>query len=209
VKADPKGVFKAGTYPLDEAFAVKAYSLNTLNDTYKGNYPPTDTGSDGLAAAKSGQALGLLTGYTHGFTIAALQSALQSGPVLWGTVWLNSMFTTDSDGFVKVDKSSGEAGGHELVISGYDTADDVYEIQNSWGTSWGVDGFAYVHGADMAWLLAQEGDITVPVYAPVPSPVDPAPTPSPAPTPVPSDAADKALYAAFVAWSKAKGYARP
>jgi hypothetical protein len=111
------------------------------------------------------------------------------------------MFTTDSDGFVKVDKSSGEAGGHELVISGYDTADDVYEIQNSWGTSWGVDGFAYVHGADMAWLLAQDGDITVPVYASV----DPAPTP----TPVPADAADKALYAAFLAWSKAKGYARP
>jgi hypothetical protein len=192
VKADSKGVFKAGTYPLDETFAVKAYSLNTLLDGFAGNYPPTDTGSDGLSAAKTGKALGLLTGYTHGFSVAALKTALQSGPVLWGTVWLNSMFDTDSDGFIKVDKNSGNAGGHELVISGYDVADDVYEVQNSWGTSWGIDGYAYVKGTDMAWLLAQDGDITVPTYAPVPAPVVDA---------------DQVLYEALITWAKAKGYA--
>lgn len=198
VKADGKGVFTAGTYALDEAFAVKAYSLNTLLDTYRGNYPPTDTGSDGLAAASTGKALGLLKGYRHAFTVDALRSALQAGPVLWGTVWLRSMFGTDADGFIKVDRTSGEAGGHELVISGYDVAEDVYEVQNSWGTSWGVDGFAYVHGADMAWLLSQDGDITVPEYAPAPAPV-------PVPTPQPADA-DQALYAALTTWAKAKGY---
>lgn len=208
VKADSKGVFKAGTYQLDEAFAVKAYSLNTKLDSYQGAYPPKDTGSDGLAAGATGKALGLLTGYTHGFTILGLQSALQTGPVLWGTVWLNSMFDTDENGFVNVDTKSGEAGGHELVISGYDQAEDVYEIQNSWGTSWGVDGFAYVRGADMAWLLAQDGDVTVPAYVAVPVPVDPTPVPvpTPAPVPVPTDA-DQALYAAFMTWAKAKGYA--
>ncbi|MFF8942832.1 C1 family peptidase [Streptomyces sp. NPDC014864] len=196
VKADSRGVFRAGTYVLDEAFAVKAYSLNTLLDSFKGNYPPTDTGSSGLAAAKTGKALGLLTGYTHAFSVDALRSALQSGSVLWGTVWLRSMFETDADGFVKVDRTSGEAGGHELVISGYDVAEDVYEVQNSWGTSWGVDGYAYVHGADMAWLLSQDGDITVPTYAP--APVDPAPV-----SPVVN--ADQALFAAFSSWAKAKG----
>jgi hypothetical protein len=197
VKADSKGVFKAGTYQLDEAFAVKAYSLNTRLDSYSGQYPPNDTGSDGLAAASTGKALGLFSGYTHGFTIGALQSALQTGPVLWGTVWLNSMFETDENGFLKVDRNSAEAGGHELVISGYDVADDVYEIQNSWGTSWGVDGYAYVKGADMAWLLAQDGDITVPAYAVVPAPVPPLPAPV-------SDA-DKVLAQAMVTWLKAKG----
>jgi hypothetical protein len=195
VKADGKGVFAAGTYALDEGFAVKAYSLNTRLDSFSGTYPPTDTGSNGLSAAKTGVSLGLLSGYTHGFSIAALQSALQSGPVLWGTLWLNSMFTTDSDGILKVDKSSGSAGGHELVISGYDTASDLYEIQNSWGTSWGIDGYAYVKGADMAYLLSQDGDITVPAYAA-------------APVPAPVADADQVLYAAFTSWSTAKGYVK-
>ncbi|KIQ62395.1 hypothetical protein TR51_25440 [Kitasatospora griseola] len=191
VKGDPKGVFAPGTYVLDEAFAVKAYELNTKLDDYAGTYPPSDTGSNGLAAAKTGQALGLLSGYTHGFSIEALQAALQSGPVMWGTLWLKSMFNVDAKGCVVVDRNSAQAGGHELVISGYNVEHDVYTVQNSWGIEWGVNGLAYVSGADMAWLLSQRGDITVPQYATVaPSAADP----------------DATFLAAVVAWLKAKGY---
>lgn len=176
VKADSKGIFSAGTYPLDESFALKAYELNTRVDNISGQYPPDDTGSSGLACGKAGQQLGLLTGYSHAFSLDALKSALQSGAVMIGIVWLNSMFDPKADGTVVVDKTSGVAGGHELVVSAWDGS--RFRLDNSWGTSWGSAGSGWVAEADMAWLLAQQGDVTVPAFAAVPAP--PAPPVPPA-----------------------------
>lgn len=186
VAADSKGVFTAGAYPLDEAFATLAYELNTRLDSIRGQYPPDDTGSSGIACGKTGQQLGLFTGYTHAFSLDALKSALQSGAVMIGIVWLNSMFDPKADGTIVVDKTSGVAGGHELVVSAWDGA--RFRLDNSWGTSWGDHGSGWVSEADMAWLLEQDGDVTVPqfVTAPTPTPVpSPPPSPTPAPVPVP------------------------
>lgn len=173
VQADSKGVFKAGTYALDESFALLAYTLNTKLDNIKGDYPAEDTGSTGIACGKTGKQLGLLSGYTHGFSLAALKSALQTGPAMIGIVWLNSMFNPDGRGALSVDKSSGVAGGHELAVSGWDGS--YFRLDNSWGTSWGAQGSCYVAEADMDWLLSQQGDVTVPAYAtePTPTPADP------------------------------------
>lgn len=162
VKADSKGVFRPGTYALDETFAVLAYTLNTKLDSIKGEYPTEDTGSTGIACGKTGQQLGLLAGYTHAFSLAALKSALQNGPAMIGIVWLNSMFNPDSGGALLVDKNSGVAGGHELVVSGWDG--HYFRLDNSWGTGWGADGSCYVAESDMQWLLSQDGDVTVPAY---------------------------------------------
>ncbi|QPB09601.1 cysteine protease [Streptomyces phage Sycamore] len=164
VTADPFGVFTAGRYPLDELFAVRAYSLATRLDNISGDYPRTDTGSNGLGAAKAATALGLLADYAHVRSLDALKDALQSGPVMWGTFWYQSMFRVDRRGFLNVDKSSRRLGGHELIISGYSPERDYFTIQNSWGPRWAVKGFAFVSGADMAWLLSQYADITVPVF---------------------------------------------
>jgi hypothetical protein len=168
VKADSRGVFKAGTYPLDEAFAVKAYSLNTWLDTIPGEYPGKDTGSSGVACGKSAQMLGLATGYSHAFGVDALKAALQTGPTLIGIPWLNSMFNPDSGGQLTVDRTSGIAGGHELVVSGYDVG-GWFRIDNSWGAAWGDQGSCHVREADIVWLLAQDGDITVPQLAAAPT----------------------------------------
>jgi hypothetical protein len=164
--------------PVDEDLAVKVYSLATQLDEYDGQYPPTDTGSSGLGAAKALVKLGLASKYTHAFSLAALKSALQTGPVMVGTVWLESMFDTDpATGFVKVDRKSQVAGGHEYVLSAYDTTRQAFRMDNSWGESWGVRGSAWFTESDVQWLLSQQGDVTVPVWATVPTP-PPAPTPS-------------------------------
>jgi hypothetical protein len=181
------GHFTAKTYTLNEAFAVSLYELATDIDPYPGQYPPTDTGSDGPSVFKALQALGLVTGYTHAFSMDALNSALMAGPVAIGIEWLNSMFTTDANGLIVVDQSSGVAGGHELEVDGFDTGTGLYTIPNSWGTTgFGVNGVGYMAVADMTWLLAsaQQGDVTVPVYAAVPAPPTPTPVPVP-PVPVP------------------------
>lgn len=171
--------------PVDEAFAVRVYALATSLDSFQGTYPPTDTGTDGPSGAKALTRLGAATKYSHAFSVSALNSALQTGPVMWGTVWYNSMFDPDSSNTLVVDSASGVAGGHELLITGYDASTGEYVVTNSWGSGWGDHGYCYVKGPDMKSLLAQGGDLTQPVTSPV--------VPSPSPTVV----TDAQLYAAF------------
>jgi hypothetical protein len=165
--------------PVNEALAVHLYGLATQLDEWPGAYPPDDTGSSGLGAAKALVQLGLATSYQHAFSIDALKSALQSGPVMVGTVWLESMFDAGSNGVLTVDRGSRVVGGHEYVISAYDASHRAYRIDNSWGESWGVRGSAWITQADLAWLLSQDGDVTVPTWAVAPEP-DPGPAPAPA-----------------------------
>jgi len=177
VKADSHGVITAGSHVVDEPFVVKGYSLTTMDDTYPGQYPPTDTGSDALGVMAAMKDLGLVSVYKHAFSLSATAAALQTGPVMWGTVWYNSMFTTDADGFLVVDSSSGVAGGHELVLNKLwagvgPGGTDVYGGDNSWGLSFGIGGSFKIHAPDLAALLAQQGDICQPTWAtaaPVPA----------------------------------------
>jgi hypothetical protein len=189
------GLFAAAPYVLDEAFAVALYSLATILDGVPGAYPPTDTGSSGIGVAKALKALGLAAGYSHAFILPALASALQAGPVIIGIPWLNSMFNPGADGRIPVDQSSGVAGGHEIEIARYDATTDEYWITNSWGTGWGLQGRGYLTATDLAWLLSQQGDVTVPTWAA---------TPSPAPAPV-VDAHALAAYRAMQAWATEVG----
>ncbi|WP_406444609.1 hypothetical protein OHB14_36875 [Streptomyces sp. NBC_01613] len=165
-------------WPVDEDLAVEVYKLATTLDNVRGSYPPDDTGSSGIGAAKALKKLGLATGYTHAFSLDALKSALQNGPVMVGTVWLNSMFDPTSAGNITVDRHSDVAGGHEYVISAYDAGAAQFRIDNSWGETWGVRGSAWITAADLQWLLSQQGDATVPAWV-----TAPAPTPPPSPTP--------------------------
>ncbi|KIZ16823.1 hypothetical protein [Streptomyces natalensis] len=156
--------------PVDEQLAVQVYSLATQLDSIRGAYPPDDTGSSGLGAAKALVKLGLAAKYTHAFSLDALNSALQAGPVMVGTLWLESMFNIDPDGYVVVDRKSQVAGGHEYVISAYDADRKAYRLDNSWGESWGAHGSAWYSQTNLAWLLSQDGDVTVPVWSVAPSP---------------------------------------
>jgi hypothetical protein len=158
------GLVKPGVYAPDETFAVALYSLATILDSIHGHYPPTDTGSSGLGVAKALRALGLATSYTHAFSLSALTSALQSGPVMIGIPWLNSMEDPDSDGRLIVDPGSGIAGGHEIEINQYSVITGDYWITNSWGASWGIDGSAWLTTPDLRWLLSQQGDVTIPKW---------------------------------------------
>lgn len=159
-----RGCFTPGVYAPDEDFAVRLYSLATRLDSIRGQYRPTDTGSSGLGVAKALKALGLATSYSHAFSLSALTSALQHGPVMIGIPWLNSMEDPDGDGRIIVEPASGIAGGHEVEIARYDASMGDYWITNSWGSGWGIDGRAYLTTPDLRWLLSQQGDVTVPAW---------------------------------------------
>lgn len=194
--AATNGIFTPGQYVLDEAFAVKLYSLASVLDQIPGQYPPQDTGSSGLGVGKALSVLGLASSYSHAFNIQAVTSALQQGPALVGIPWYQSMFNTNEDGGIMVDRSSKVVGGHELLISGWDAV-GRYWLTNSWGPEWGIQGRGYLTEDDFQWLLRQQGDVTIPVWAPAPGPV-------PGPSPEGPSEADLVLAAAARAWLTTK-----
>lgn len=168
---------RRGRDDVTEDLALSLYHEATVLDSYDGTYPPTDSGSDGLSVAKALQQAGYCTGYTHAFSVDALCTALQTGPALIGVSWYDSMFTPASDGRIPVRTSSGLAGGHELVVDQVVMQAGVpiqIWVTNSWSQDWGVAGRGYFTGLDLATLLADDGDVTVPT-----APATPAPTPAP------------------------------
>jgi hypothetical protein len=152
---------------MTEKDAVAIYSLGTRMDNYPGSYPPQDTGCDGLSVAKAAAKMGYLDRYTHTFGFAAMQAAVETTPVICGTVWTQSMYTPNN-GLVKVGRlvDSNIVGGHEYLCVGVDWAEDVMLFRNSWGDQdeWPgckPGGYFAVGFADFQKLLAHQGDVTV------------------------------------------------
>jgi hypothetical protein len=152
------------THLIAEAGAVDIYSLATrLDGLSDGYYPPTDTGSSGLAVAKAMKQQGMIGSYQHAFTMDAALAALQAGPVITGVAWYEGFDTPDANGLVKI---SGQIrGGHEIVARGYEPApnpaDSLILLDNSWGTSWGDNGHFYWTVATWQTLLDNSGDVTI------------------------------------------------
>lgn len=149
----------AGRRLLTEADAVAIYSWATAHDPYPGRYPPTDTGSDGLAVAKAARKLGLISTYQHAFGLAHTLGALVRSPLIIGIPWLQSMFSPASDGYLTV--TGAVAGGHEVCLRGIDVQRQAVRLVNSWGHGWGDGGEAWLRWTDLGHLLEQQGDATV------------------------------------------------
>jgi len=141
------------------------YSEETRTDQFPGEWPPTDTGSNGLAAMKVLKKRGWATGYRWAFSPATALSALTHGPIAVGTVWLDSMFNVSRNDLVVVDRRSPVAGGHEYVIDGWNATYRRVRITNSWGLGWGDNGRAWIRYTDLVWLLKQQGDVVQPAVA--------------------------------------------
>lgn len=158
--------------PVDEALARELYHLATTLDEFDGTWPPEDSGSSGNGAAKALRQLGLSPSYRHAFALQAVETALQTGPVMVGTSWYNSMFDPEPDGRIPVRPASGLAGGHEYCVDELDVQAGRVWLTNSWSDSWGIGGRGYLTLPDLQVLLADQGDVTVPA-ATVPAPPSP------------------------------------
>lgn len=145
----------------DEAFAVELYSEATKIDRIPGQYPPTDTGSSGLAVAKAAKLRGEISAYHHAFTTAGFLRALMTTVCIIGIDWY--------EGFDVPDPESGEVriagsvrGGHEVLVRGYDVATGMFDLDNSWGPSWGLAGSFRMSVQTWTQLRRQGADVTVP-----------------------------------------------
>jgi hypothetical protein len=168
------GALPAKHHNLDEDLAVQVYSSATKIDPYDGQYPPDDTGSDGLSVAKVCTTMGLVSGYLTATSVATMQNALQSTPVIVGVKWYEGFDSPDDNGYVEI--SGAVRGGHEFEIVGLDVDKQLFHAVNSWGTGWGKDGHFWFSFDTMSALLAGDGDCTQLLPLTVPSPT-PAPVP--------------------------------
>lgn len=141
--------------------AVDLYSLATRYDDYEGQYPPDDFGSSGLGVAKAGVHLGFLSGYRHAFGFEHFAAALAVQPVIVGTSWYSGMFDPNKAGVVK--PRGALAGGHEYLVLGINYRNGFVTGLNSWGPRWGDRGRFRLTFDDFAELLAEDGDVTVPI----------------------------------------------
>lgn len=197
VKARPTGDPAA-----DEKQALALYSAATRLDSIHGTYPPTDSGSTGVAVAQAAQKAGLISGYQHAFSLDTALKALAVSPLIVGVNWYSGFDSPDANGVVKI--GGDVRGGHEFLLFGIDAEGQRVLARNSWGTGWGVQGTFSFSWDDLGRLLDEDGDATlfVPVTSPAPTPTPP----QPAPTPTPDDV-DRAMAAAAKTWITARGLA--
>jgi hypothetical protein len=152
---------RAGRNDVDEKMALEVYSKATHLDRARGVYPPTDTGSSGLAVAKALVRLGLTTGpYRHAFGLNHALSALQTGPVLVGMEWLTGCDHPDKTGLISY--TGTVRGGHEILADEVDVDTSLIWFTNSWGAGWGAGGRFAMKFADFEYALHSHGDVTVP-----------------------------------------------
>ena len=151
---------------LDEKFAIQLYSDATVADGYPGNYPPDDTGSSGLAIGKVLKKRGLISSYRHAFGLLHALQALQRVPVIIGIPWFASFDEPGSNGLLTLKTNSPIRGGHELEVSAIEVTNGdpndpqgYIRIPQSWGTSWGDNGWCMMDFSTFGTLLQQQGDV--------------------------------------------------
>jgi hypothetical protein len=143
----------------DEVYAVGVYSDATRLDPYPGSFPPDDTGSDGLSVAKVLKNRGLISGYTHAFSLEAFLTAVSRQSVIIGIPWYDGMFNPDANGFINI--SGNLAGGHEVCVDQINVEEKWVGFPNSWGRTWGVKGRAKMSWDTAGRLLSEQGDVTI------------------------------------------------
>jgi hypothetical protein len=139
---------------LDMVDAENIYHENTKIDPWDGVWPPDDTGSSGLASAKTAQALGIGGEYRWVFGGAdeVVQNVMEGRVISVGTWWYEAMFHRQPSGLVRV--MGDRAGGHQYVIRGYDESRDLV-LGRCW---WGEFRDFWLMRSDLDMLLRDGGD---------------------------------------------------
>jgi C1A family cysteine protease len=144
-----------------ERDAVKLYELETQLEGKP--YPPNDPGGSGLMVCKAAKQLGWISSYRHTFSIHSALLALTLRPVITGVNWYTSFDEPDENGLVAIAPNATVRGGHEVLADGIDEPNQLVWFWNSWGKSFGVGGRFCMSFDTWAQLLAEQGDVTVPM----------------------------------------------
>lgn len=143
----------------NDSVAMRIYGRATQIDPWAGQYPPDDTGSSCLAAAKATKEFGYISAYRWAFGYNEMLAALMNNPVVIGTNWYDNMFHPTRVGFLDV--SGPLAGGHAYLVVGYSRVYKYFTILNSWSIAWGNKGRGRIRADDMRRLIEDDGEAVV------------------------------------------------
>lgn len=119
--------------------------------------PMEENGSTTRSGVKAFTYFGKLSTYAFVTSFDDLTTwLLTKGPVITGTYWYTGMFYPNSNGLVTV--TGKVEGGHEWMISGINTKQELLTCTNSWGTDWGDNGQFLISFDDYKRLLSEQGD---------------------------------------------------
>lgn len=125
------------------------------------------SGTSVIAGAKVAKERGWIGEYRWAFSEEDLARALgYVGPAVLGLNWYEGMMRPDEKGFLNV--TGEQVGGHAILCFSFARWMGYYRLRNSWGNSWGVNGWCKIRRRDMAILLEQRGDACIPVTRYVP-----------------------------------------
>jgi len=176
---------------MDSAFQY----YETTSIASESSYPYTARDGSCKTSYTAAIPQGGVTGYTDvGSSSEALMSALNQQPVSVAVQADQSAFQRYSGGIVT--SGCGTQLDHGVLAAGYDSDAGYFLVKNSWGASWGDNGYLKIGTSGNVCGIHSEpsypkvsGGGPTPTPAPTPPKPPPAPTPPkppPAPTPTPT-----------------------
>ena len=107
----------------------------------------------------------LIDSYWRIDTLTELKLALINGPVPIGVPCFYEIFFVGSDGIVAYPANPSQMyGGHAICAVGYDNNKQLVKFKNSWGRSWGENGYGYLpykYVEDYLWDAWASQDLSV------------------------------------------------
>lgn len=127
--------------------------------------PPLAALERGLAQKTKGETLAYRRIYETGSErVQAVMRAVASGhPVVFGTDVPTSFGA--SDVFDRPRAGESIAGGHAMLIDGYDQSGARFDVLNSWGRGWGRNGRIWMTAEALTWSATR--DLWIVEHAPV------------------------------------------
>ena len=95
------------------------------------------------ASLHAGHPVGLRGGSGNGAPVAAIKSAIYKHGGVSACVYADDYFQAYTGG-VFSDTTYYNSINHAIVLVGWDDAKGAWLLKNSWGPSWGVDGFMWI-----------------------------------------------------------------
>ncbi len=125
-----------------------------------GAYPEANPHYDGTSVT-TGMQIAKALGYYGEYRSASSEQEMalgvgHIGPAIIGVNWYAGMYQPNAQGYVTV--TGKKVGGHCILVVGVNITGDYYTLYNSWGPTWGNNGTAKISRADMARLLAENGE---------------------------------------------------
>ena len=142
-----------------QAFAFDLYDWCRRNDEWAGeNYDGTSAAAGAKGAAEAG-IWGEYRWTRNVYEFAVWVS--RQGPGCIAVDWHQEMMEPDRNGYLW--NRGPVVGGHMILVNGYNVKRKAFRLTNSWGTSWGQDGAAWLHEEVLARLVASNGELLAPV----------------------------------------------